>query len=53
MMQGMIRCLFAALAFIAAPAVAKVCTPPPPATVVVGFDHETITPLIVEGVEDQ
>ena len=49
MMRGMIRRLIAALTFIAAPAAAEVYVPPPPATVVVGFDRETITPLIVEG----
>lgn len=49
MMRGMIRRLIAALTFIAAPAAAEVYVPPPPATVVVAFDSETITPLIVEG----
>ena len=49
MMRGMIRRLLAALTFIAAPAAAEVYVPPPPATVVVAFDSETITPLIVEG----
>mgnify|MGYP006207722421 CR=1 FL=1 len=49
MMRGMIRRLIAALTIIAAPAAAEVYVPPPPATVVVGFDRETITPLIVEG----
>lgn len=49
MMRGMIRRLLAALTFIAAPAAAEVYVPPPPATVVVAFDRETITPLIVEG----
>lgn len=49
MMCGMIRRLLAALALVAAPAAAEVYNPPPPATVVVGFDRNTITPLIVEG----
>jgi CubicO group peptidase (beta-lactamase class C family) len=49
MMRGMIRCLAAALAVLAAPAAAEVATPPPPASVVVAFDRETIRPLIVEG----
>jgi CubicO group peptidase (beta-lactamase class C family) len=49
MMRGMIRCVLAALTFIAAPAAAEVYVPPPPATVVVAFDRETVTPLIVEG----
>lgn len=50
MMQGMIRCLLAALAFIAPlPTLAA----PPPATVVVGFDREGITPLIVEGLANK
>ena len=48
-MRGMIRCLAAAMALIAAPAAAEVYVPPPPATVVVAFDRETIRPLIVEG----
>jgi CubicO group peptidase (beta-lactamase class C family) len=49
MMRGMIRPLAAALAILAAPVAAEVATPPPPATVVVAFDRETIRPLIVEG----
>lgn len=50
MMQAMIRRLLAALAFIAPlPALAA----PPPATVVVGFDREGITPLIVEGLANK
>lgn len=49
MMRGMISRLVAALTVLAAPAAAEVYVPPPPATVVVGFDRETITPLIVEG----
>ncbi len=49
MMRGMIRCLFAvALALFAAPLSAQDAAPPP-ATVVVAFDRETIRPLIVEG----
>lgn len=49
MMRAMIRRFLAAFAFIAAPAAAEVYTPPPPATVVVAFDRETIRPVIVEG----
>jgi len=49
MMLGMIRRFIAALTFIAAPAAAEVYVPPPPATVVVAFDRESIRPLIVEG----
>lgn len=49
-MQGMIRCLLAALVFIAAPVAAQ---DRPPATVVVAFDRETITPLIVEGLANK
>jgi CubicO group peptidase (beta-lactamase class C family) len=49
MMCGMIRSIIAALALVASPAAAEVYVPPPPATVVVAFDRETITPLIVEG----
>ena len=48
----MIRRLLAALALVAAPAAAQevVRTPgPPPASVVVVFDRESIRPLIVEG----
>lgn len=51
MLQGMIRCFLAALAIIAAPAAAQ--DTPPPATVVVSFDRETITPLIVEGLANK
>lgn len=47
----MIRRLTAALAFIAAPVAAQ--EPAPPATVVVAFDRETITPLIVEGLANK
>ena len=52
MMGGMIRRLLAALAFVAAPAAAQDAArslAPPPASVVVAFDRETIRPLIVEG----
>ncbi|MBB3774200.1 CubicO group peptidase (beta-lactamase class C family) [Erythromicrobium ramosum] len=52
MMRGMIRRFLAALVFIAAPATAQETAPSPatpPATVVVAFNRETITPLIVEG----
>lgn len=42
------RLTAAALALAAVPATAQ-DTPPPPATVVVAFDRESITPLIVEG----
>ena len=52
MMRGMICRLIAALALIAAPAAAEVRVPPP-ATVVVAFDRETITPLIVEGLANK
>lgn len=52
MMRGMIRYLIAALAFIAAPAAAQE-TEPPPATVVVAFDRDSITPLIVEGLANR
>jgi CubicO group peptidase (beta-lactamase class C family) len=51
MMRGMIRHLIAAFAFIALPAAAQ--DAPPPATVVVAFDRETVTPLIVEGLADK
>jgi len=44
--------LLAVLALLATPAAAEVYTPPPPATVVVAFDRETIRPLIVEGLAD-
>ena len=48
----MLRCLTLALiALIAAPAAAQ--DAPPPATVVVAFDRETITPLIVEGLANK
>jgi CubicO group peptidase (beta-lactamase class C family) len=52
MMATMIRRLIAAFAFIAVPAAAQDVTPPP-ATVVVAFDRETITPLIVEGLANK
>lgn len=42
-----------ALALFAAPAAAEVNTLPPPASVVVAFDRETIRPLIVEGLADK
>lgn len=48
----MMRRLPAVLALLATPAAAEVYTPPPPATVVVAFDRETIRPLIVEGLAD-
>lgn len=48
----MMRRLLAVLALFATPAAAEVYTPPPPATVVVAFDRETIRPLIVEGLAD-
>lgn len=50
MMRGMIRSLIAALAALA-PVVAYAA--PPPATVVVAFDRDTITPLIVEGLANK
>lgn len=51
-MRGMIRCILAAaLALVAAPIAAE--NVPPPATVVVAFDRETITPLIVEGLANK
>jgi CubicO group peptidase (beta-lactamase class C family) len=55
MMRGMIRRLLAALAFVAVPAAAQTALPPatPPATVVVGFDRESIRPLIVEGLANK
>lgn len=54
MMAGMIRRLTAAaLALAATPAAAEVYRPPPPATVVVAFDRESITPLIVEGLANK
>jgi len=50
MMRGMIRRLVASLALLAPlPALAA----PPPATVVVAFDRETITPLIAEGLANK
>lgn len=50
MMGGMIRPLLAALAALAAvPSLAA----PPPATVVVGFDRESVRPLIVEGLANK
>jgi CubicO group peptidase (beta-lactamase class C family) len=51
MMGAMIRPLLAALAAFAFPAAALAA--PPPATVVVGFDRETIRPLIVEGLANK
>ena len=52
MMRRMIRRFLAALVFIAAPVAAQE-TAPPPATVVVAFDRESITPLIVEGLANK
>lgn len=52
MMGRMIRCLFIALAFVAAPAAAQDAAAPP-ATVVVAFDRESIRPLIVEGLANK
>lgn len=52
MMRGMIRRILAALAFIASPVAAQEPAPPP-ATVVVAFDRETIRPLIVEGLANK
>jgi CubicO group peptidase (beta-lactamase class C family) len=50
MMRGMIRASIAALALLAPlPALAA----PPPAAVVVGFDKDSITPLIVEGLANK
>lgn len=46
------RLTAAALALTAVPAAAQ-DAPPPPATVVVAFDRETITPLIVEGLANK
>lgn len=51
MMSSMFRRFLAAMLFIAAPAAAQ--DAPPPATVVVAFDRETITPLIVEGLANK
>lgn len=54
MMRGMIRRLTAAaLALVAVPAAAQEAAPPPHATVVVAFDRESITPLIVEGLANK
>ena len=56
MMQTLIRHLIAAFALTAVAAAAQDATPPPatvPATVVVTFDRETITPLIVEGLANK
>lgn len=50
MMRGMIRRILAALALLA-PVAAHAA--PPPATVVVAFDRETIRPLIVEGLANK
>jgi CubicO group peptidase (beta-lactamase class C family) len=52
MMRGMIRHLIAVLVPIAAAPLAAQDAPPP-ATVVVHFDRETIRPLIVEGLADK
>ena len=49
----MMRRLPAVLALLATPAAAEVYTPPPPATVVVAFDRETIVPLIAEGLANK
>jgi CubicO group peptidase (beta-lactamase class C family) len=51
MMVGMIRRFLAALVFLAAPAAAQ--DAPPPATVVVAFDRESVRPLIVEGLANK
>lgn len=51
MMRGMIRCIIAALALSATPAAAQ--DAPPPASVVVAFDRESIEPLIVEGLANK
>jgi CubicO group peptidase (beta-lactamase class C family) len=51
MMGGMIRRLIAALTLVAVPAAAQ--DAPPPASVVVAFDRERITPLIVEGLANK
>jgi CubicO group peptidase (beta-lactamase class C family) len=50
MMPGMIRRLLAALVLLAP---LPVLAAPPPATVVVAFDRERITPLIVEGLANR
>ncbi len=52
MLCSMTSRLLAALAFVAAPAAAQEAAPPP-ASVVVAFDRETITPLIVEGLANK
>jgi CubicO group peptidase (beta-lactamase class C family) len=52
MMRGMIRRLAAALVLVAAPAAAQNAVSPP-ASVVVAFDRDTITPLIVEGLANK
>lgn len=53
-MQGMIRRIIAALAVIAAaPALAAAPPAAVPATVVVAFDRDSITPLIVEGLANK
>lgn len=49
-MRGMIRRLVAALALLAPP---PALAAPPPATVVVAFDRDSITPLIVEGLANK
>ena len=48
----MFRALFAAI-LLAMPMIANAEDEPPPATVVVAFDQDSITPLIVEGVADR
>lgn len=53
MMAGMIRRLTAAVLALAAVPAAAQEPAPPPATVVVAFDRETITPLIVEGLANK
>jgi len=52
MMRGMIRRFILAAACIAAPLAAQDTTPPP-ASVVVAFDRESITPLIAEGLANK
>lgn len=52
MMRSMIRRLLLALALVAVPAAAQGSLPPP-ATVVVAFDKDIITPLIVEGLANK
>ncbi len=51
-MRGMMRCILAVFALVAVPASAQIAAPPP-ATVVVAFDRETIRPLIVEGLANK